>query len=114
MASLGEVEIQQEKYALAEPLVCEALGNWETASPGSWKRYYGQALVGASLTGQKRFAEAEPLLLAGYQGLQERQTSIPAGTRRVVSEAGLRIAQLYRDWGQPEKAREWEEKVRGK
>jgi eukaryotic-like serine/threonine-protein kinase len=114
LASLGEVEIQQEKYALAEPLVREALGNWESANPGSWKRYYGQALVGASLTGQKRFAEAEPLLLAGYQGLQERQTSIPAGTRRVVSEAGLRIAQLYRDWGQPEKARDWEEKVRAK
>ena len=114
MASLGEVEIQQEKYALAEPLVREALGNWEAASPGSWMRYYGQALLGASLAGQKQFAEAEPLLLGGYQGLQERQASIPAGTRRVVSEAGLRVAQLYRDWGQPEKAREWEEKVRAK
>jgi tetratricopeptide (TPR) repeat protein len=114
MASLGEVEIQQEKYALAEPLVREALGNWEAATPASWMRYYGQALVGTSLAGQNRFAEAEPLLLSGYQGLLERQTTIPIGRRRIVNEAGQRVAQLYRDWGQPEKAREWEETVRGK
>ena len=114
MASLGEVEIQQEKYALAEPLVREALCSWEAASPASWMRYYGQALVGASLSGQKRYADAEPLLLSGYQGLRERQSAIPAGMRRIVNEAGLRIAQLYENWGQPEKAREWEEKVRGK
>jgi hypothetical protein len=113
MASLGEVEIQQEKYPAAEPLVREALGNWE-ASPNSWKRYYGQALVGASLSGQKRYAEAEPLLLSGYLGLLERQSTIPAGARRVVSEAGLRIAQLYDNWGQTEKAIEWREKLRGK
>ena len=114
MASLGEVEIQQEKYPLAEPLVREALGNWEAASPASWRRYYGQALVGASLSGQERYAEAEPLLLSGYQGLRERQSAIPAGSRRVVNEAGQRVAQLYRDWGQPEKAREWEETLRRK
>ncbi|MGA3190483.1 MAG: tetratricopeptide repeat protein [Bryobacteraceae bacterium] len=114
MASLGEVEIQQEKYALAEPLVREALVNWEAAGPANWMRYYGQALVGASLAGQNRFAEAEPLLLSGYQGLLERQTTIPIIRRRVVNEAGQRVAQLYRDWGQPEKAREWEENVRGK
>ena len=92
----------------------EALGNWEAASPASWRRYYGQALVGASLSGQERYAEAEPLLLSGYQGLRERQSAIPAGSRRVVNEAGQRVAQLYRDWGQPEKAREWEETLRGK
>jgi tetratricopeptide (TPR) repeat protein len=113
VASLGEVDIQQEKYALAEPLVREALAAWE-AAPNNWRRYYGQALVGASLSGQKRYAEAEPLLLSGYQGLLERQSTIPGPTRPVVSEAGLRVAQLYRDWGQPEKAREWEEKLRGK
>jgi len=113
MASLGEVEIQQQKYAPAEPLVREALVSWE-AAPNSWRRYYGQALVGASLLGQERYAEAEPLLLSGYQGLLDRQSAIPAATRRSVSEAGMRIVQLYEDWGQPEKAREWEEKVRGK
>jgi tetratricopeptide (TPR) repeat protein len=114
MASLGEVDIQQEKYAAAEPLLREALGSWEASSPNSWKRYYGQALVGASLAGQKRFAEAEPLLLSGHQGLVERQSAIPAGSRRVVNDAGLRTAQFYQNWGQPEKAREWDEKMRGK
>ncbi len=114
MASLGEVQILQQKYADAEALAREALGHWEAGSPNSWKRFYGQALVGASLAGQKRYAEAEPLLLSGHQGLVERESTIPAGSRRVVGEAGLRIAELYQNWGQPEKALEWREKLRGK
>ena len=39
--------------------------------------------MGTSLSGQKRFEEAEPLLLSGYQGLLERQSAIPAGSERV-------------------------------
>jgi hypothetical protein len=80
----------------------------------SWRRYCGQALVGASLSGQKRYAEAEPLLLSGYQGLKERQSAMPVATRHVASEAGTRIVQLYQDWGRPEKAGEWQIKVQGK
>jgi tetratricopeptide (TPR) repeat protein len=114
MGSLGDVQIQQGKYAAAEPLLREALSNWETASPNSWKRYYGQILLGTSLSGQKRFAEAEPLLLSGYQGLLERQAAIPAGSERVGTEAGFLIAQLYENWGQTEKALEWRERLRGK
>jgi len=114
MGSLGEVQIQQGKYAAAEPLLREALSNWETANPNSWKRYYGQTLLGTSLSGQKRFEEAEPLLLSGYQGLLERQATIPAGSERVGPEAGLRIAQLYENWGQTEKAVVWRERLRGK
>ncbi|HLK66813.1 MAG TPA: serine/threonine-protein kinase [Bryobacteraceae bacterium] len=114
MNSLGEVRIQQEKYALAESLIRESLGTVEAAAPNTWKRYYAQALLGASLAGQKRFSEAEPLLLSGHRGLRDRQSAIPAGTRRVVDETGQRIAELYKNWGQPDKALAWQAQYLGK
>jgi hypothetical protein len=65
MASLADAQLQEQKYVLAEPLVREALGNWEKTGPDAWKRYYGQALLGATLAGQKLFRR-------GLQPLAER------------------------------------------
>jgi tetratricopeptide (TPR) repeat protein len=114
LASVGEARIQLGKYAEAEAPLREVLGVWQSINADSWRRYYGEALVGASLAGQKRFQEAEPLLLSGYQGLLQRQTSIPAGTRRVIGEAGLRVGDLYESWGQADKAVAWREKLQAK
>jgi len=33
-------------------------------------------MLGGSLLGQKRYAEAEPLLLSGYEGMKQRQRSL--------------------------------------
>ena len=42
----------------------------------SWK-FNTKSLLGGALLGQKKFAEAEPLLLAGYEGLKLREKTIP-------------------------------------
>lgn len=60
---------------------------------------------------QKRYAEAEPLLLAGYAGLAERKAAIPARWASYVSQVGERIVELYRSWDQPNKAAEWLDKL---
>jgi len=104
--------LQEQKYLLAEPLVREALSNWEKMNPDGWKRYYSQVLMGASLAGQERYAEAEPLLVSGYQGMILREAAIPPESRRVVAQAGERIVQLYQSWGNPEKAAEWGAKLK--
>lgn len=46
--------------------------------PESWERYNCQSLLGASLAGEREYDEAEPLLASGYQGMSQRQASIPA------------------------------------
>jgi hypothetical protein len=64
-------------------------------------------LLGEILAGQKKFAQAEPLPLTGYQGLIERETTIPAADRPAAVQAGDGVVRLYERWGQPEKAAAW-------
>ena len=58
------------------------------AAPDSWNRYHCQSLLGASLAGQKKFAEAEPLLIAGYEGMVQREATIAAPDRADLSARG--------------------------
>jgi eukaryotic-like serine/threonine-protein kinase len=66
--------------------------------------------VGADLAGQKRYAEAEPLLLAGYQGTTARKDRIDAALDLDGYHLGRArewLVQLYQAWGKPDKAAEW-------
>jgi hypothetical protein len=74
--------------------------------PEHWLFFNTQSMLGGSLLGQHMYAEAEPLLLAGYEGMKTRQ-AIPIR----LTEALERLAQLYEAWGQDDKAAEWRKKL---
>ena len=114
MGTLAEVELQQQKYAAAEPLLREAASATEKTGPDAWSRYYFQGLLGASLAGQNRFAEAEPLLVSGCEGMVQRKATVPADSRALMAQAGQRVVQLYMSWGKAEKAAEWRQKLQTK
>ena len=63
--------------------------------------------------GQKNYAEAEPLLLQSYQGLQQREASLPPilNAPRRITESLERLVQLYDPWGKPVQAAEWKKKL---
>ena len=72
-----------------------------------------RALLGATLAGQRKYADAEPLLLSGHEGMAARQAAIPFEIRSTaLARASGWIVQLYRDWGRADKAAEWNEKLR--
>jgi hypothetical protein len=52
--------------------------------------------------------------IAGFRGVTQRGAEIPLRDRRVLSEAGERIVQLYENWAKPEKAAEWRERLQSK
>lgn len=58
-------------------------------------------------------ADAEPLLLQGYEGLVQRQSSMPPilNAPRHVTESLERPVQLYDAWGKPAPAAEWKQKL---
>ena len=114
MASLAEVRIEQKQYRAAETLLREALDIDGKTAPGSWRLYRSQSLLGASLAGQEKFADAEPLSVSGYQGMIQREGTIPFEDRPALAQAGKWIVQLFESWGKPEKAAEWREKLRTK
>src|SRR5262249_30862031 len=62
--------LRQEKYGQAEALLREGLATCPARWAGHWLRSESQGLLGGALAGRKRYADAEPLLLAGYEGLE--------------------------------------------
>lgn len=108
---LGSVRIQQRKYAEAELALRDAAQVYARAWPDAWQRYNCQSLLGVSLAGQKRYAEAEPLVLAGYEGMLQRQATISAPSRSTLASAGQLIVQFYQDWGKPDKVAEWKQRL---
>jgi hypothetical protein len=68
-------------------------------------------LLGGSILGQKRFSEAEPLLLTSYEGMKQREDEMPIDRRDRVGSALERIVQLYTEWGKPAQAADWKKKL---
>ena len=101
-----------QKYEEAERGARDALAAFDKAGTDDWRPHRARALLGATLVGQRKFAEAEPLLLSGYEGIAARQTTIPFENRIALPRSVSWIVQLYRDWGKPDKAAEWSEKLR--
>jgi hypothetical protein len=67
--------------------------------------------LGGALLGQGRYAEAEPLITQGYEGMRARAAKIPPLGKPRLSEAAQRVMQLYQAWGQPEKAAAWKARL---
>jgi serine/threonine protein kinase len=111
LPSLAEVQLKQQKYADAEPLLRECLTLQEKMSPDDWEQFHVQSLLGASLLGQKKYAEAESPLLSGYEGMMAREQTIPAYRKKELPAAVERLVQLYDAWGKKDKADEWRKKL---
>jgi hypothetical protein len=60
--------------------------------------------LGEALAGQKKFTEAEPLLLAGVGGMTRRRSRIPFPSLYYLGRAQQWVASLYKEWGKPQKA----------
>jgi eukaryotic-like serine/threonine-protein kinase len=103
--------ISQRKFVEAEPLARECLALREKMIPDDWRTFNARSLLGGSLLGQKIYAEAEPLLLSGYEGLKQREDKIPPAGRARPQDALQRLMQLYEETGRPELAAEWKKKL---
>ena len=62
--------------------------------------------MGQSLAGQKKYDEAEPLLLSGLQGLEQSKATIAAFSLHFIEEARESLAEVYRVRGKTGKAAE--------
>lgn len=69
------------------------------------------SLLGGSLLGQARYAEAEPLLVSGYEGMKAREQEIDAMWRHLLTDAGERVVRLYEELGDPDQVTGWRARV---
>jgi hypothetical protein len=112
--ALGRMRLQQKDYAGAEPLLRQELSGKQKYAPNLWSRFRSESLLGESLLGQKKFDEAKPRLIEGYQGMKEREAKIPAPLKHHLTEAGERVVRLYEEWGKPDEAAKWRAELAGK
>lgn len=104
--------IQHHKSELAETYLRQCLIIREQHLSGDWRLFNAKGTLGAALAGQKKFQEAETLLVEGYSGMKEREAKIPPAAKRLrLLEAIQRLVDLYVAWKKPEQAAEWQKQL---
>ena len=107
LAVLGLNLLAQKKWTDAAAALHDCLAIREKQQPDEWTTFNAESMLGEALYGQKKFVEAEPLLVQGYEGMKERAAKIPKEGQHRVTEALARLVQLYDDWGKPDQAIRW-------
>jgi len=105
-ADLALAYLSQGKFAQSEPLARELVELEQKKQPDNWQRFRAESLLGASLAEEKKYAEAEPLLLEGYQGMRARKERIAAPDHYHLELTREWLVQLYKNWGKPQKVAE--------
>jgi hypothetical protein len=108
LRQLALTRLAQEEFVDAEATARECLQLAEQELPDDFQTHHARHLVGASLLGQKEFAKAEPLLVAGFEGMQKQSARTGAASKSALLQAAKRLIQLYELTQQPEKQQAWQ------
>jgi serine/threonine protein kinase/tetratricopeptide (TPR) repeat protein len=115
----GRALISEKKYAAAEQTLRECLAIFANSPSIAKRANFARAnfLLGASLLGQKKYAEAEPFFVNTFEGVQQPSAAQPGGPlstplgRRYQIEAMGSLVQLYDEWDKPDEAAKWRKKL---
>jgi eukaryotic-like serine/threonine-protein kinase len=104
---------KQDRGAEAEPIARECLEiRRKIMPPGQWQIYGALSAVGESLLTQKKYAEAEPLLLEAHAEMLKRTpTPITAPFTASIARTVSGLVDLYTATSEPAKAAVWQQKL---
>jgi serine/threonine protein kinase/tetratricopeptide (TPR) repeat protein len=106
-AASGEAANLTEADALAR----ESLALCEKRFPDDWRTFRTRSLLGGSLLKQKRYEEAEPLLLSGYEGLTQHEAMLPSWGKTWLVGCLKALEHLCEATGRADQAAEWKKKL---
>jgi tetratricopeptide (TPR) repeat protein len=109
LVTLGQNLLRQEKWTEAETVFRDLLTIRETQDPEGWMAFNVKSRLGGALLGQKKYAEAEPLLRAGYEGMKLRAEKISAQQKPLLAEALDRLIALAEATNKADEARLWKD-----
>jgi serine/threonine protein kinase len=107
LAELGLNLLEQDRATEAEGALRECLAIRAQKTPDDWNTFNAESMLGGALFGQKKYAEAEPLLLKGYEGMMQRTAKIPPLAKVRLAEAVQRLVALYEATGNTDDAARW-------
>ncbi len=108
LAQIGLGLMAQKKWTEAEPHLRECLAIREKTQPVEWSTFNTRSTLGGSLRGQQKYAEAEPLVLSGYERLKAREATIPEQGKVRLHEALDRLIELYTVTDKPDEVQKWQ------
>jgi non-specific serine/threonine protein kinase/serine/threonine-protein kinase len=112
LANLGEVYHKQARLDRAASLLRECLALREKKQPNSFFLASNQSVLGRVLAEQKKYTEAEALLLAGYAGLKANAVTTPFWwSKHYLPDTVEWLVQLYDAWGKPDEAAKWRQEL---
>jgi serine/threonine-protein kinase len=97
--NLASALLRQGKVAESEASIREALVIFRAKEP-TWRLADAEGVLGSGLARQRRFQEAEPILVESYRRLSKEEGD---GAKQ-VPEARQRLVDLYMAWGKPDRA----------
>ncbi len=97
MIGLARLYLKSGRPSSAETLLREAISIFSETEPTHWRMAYAECMLGASLSSQGHFDEAEKLLLNGLQQIQGVERRGPRFTLEVYEC----MVQLYVNWNKP-------------
>lgn len=111
LAVRGTLLLTEKKPAQAELKLRECLIIRQNTQPDDWTTFETKSLLGQALLDQKKYTEAEPQLLAGYQGMKKHESKIPDREEVRLTKALERLVHLYEAWDKPDKAAKWRKEL---
>jgi tetratricopeptide (TPR) repeat protein len=103
----GVEYLKRQKHAEAEPLFSACLSIREQEEPHAWMTFATRVRLAEALSGQQKYAEAEPFLLQGYDGLILHEAQVTAEEKHTLSDAVNLLVELYDASGETAKADRW-------
>jgi hypothetical protein len=97
------------QFGAAEEMLREALANPDKSEPDARTTFNTRSQLGGVLLAQKKYAEAEPLLVKGYEGMKAREASIPPQAATRIPDALDRLIELFTASGKPNEVNKYRE-----
>jgi hypothetical protein len=107
MLALRDRAVDDEIRQYTLGLVRGCLEQRRRTDRDNWKTFNVQAVVGGELLSQKKYAQAERLLLAACKGLKGQQAKLPAAGKQRLRQALQDLVQLYEARGKKDEAAKW-------
>lgn len=109
LATLGKCQLLNSKFEDAEVSFRESTELFTKYVPEAWPAFVFKSKIGVALTGQKKFAEAEPILLESIEGLKARRAATPS---ELYVETIQAIINLYVAMDKSEESERWRKELK--